>query len=180
MNIASLMTLLRIILILPIMYFISLEDYYSNIIALVLFLIAGATDFLDGYIARKTSTETQLGALLDLLADKLLVCTLLIWFIYMYEGLLIAIPVIIIISRELIISSLRQFIVELDKDNTLRVSMIGKSKTTLQIFSVAMLIIAPNFNEIIVEASIFILWCAALFSIFSLFDYLKKWYEEFS
>jgi len=179
MNIPSLVTISRIILILPIIYLTSLGGYFSNIIALGLFLIAGATDFLDGYIARKTNAETRLGALLDLLADKLLVCTLLIWLVSLYGDLLITIPVIIIISRELVISSLRQFIVEQDKNNVLKVSLIAKSKTTLQIISIAMLIIAPNFKEIIFNLSVVILWSAALFSLFSLYDYLKKWFKEF-
>ena len=68
MTLASYVTSLRIFLILPIMYCMSREYEY---LALVIFLFAGFTDYLDGYIARRTSKETSLGALLDLLADKL-------------------------------------------------------------------------------------------------------------
>ena len=76
MNLASYTSLIRILLIVPILYSISSLEYY---LALVLFLVAGLTDYLDGYIARKTKTETSLGAFLDLLADKLLVCLVLVW-----------------------------------------------------------------------------------------------------
>ena len=60
-------------LILPVLFFISEESGLNNWLALFLFVLAGVTDNLDGYIARKTGTESSLGALLDLLADKLLV-----------------------------------------------------------------------------------------------------------
>ena len=56
---------------------------FYNYLAFVLFVIAGLTDYLDGYIARKTNTETQLGALLDLIADKLLVSLVMVWLVYM-------------------------------------------------------------------------------------------------
>ena len=83
MTIATYISLSRIILILPVMYFTyNGETLVVSIIALALFLIAGLTDYLDGYIARKTQTESNLGALLDLLADKLLVCIVLIWLVY--------------------------------------------------------------------------------------------------
>ena len=112
MSIPSYITLLRIILIFPIMYLIITPSFWNNLWALSLFLVAGLTDYLDGYVARKTSSETSLGALLDLLADKLLVCIVLVWLVYVKQSTYLIIPVLIIISRELIISSLRQYIVE--------------------------------------------------------------------
>jgi len=178
MNIASLISISRIILIFPIIYLSYLENYYANFFAFFLFILAGLTDFFDGFIARKTNTETKLGALLDLLADKLLVCTLLIWLATIYDILSITLPVIIIISRELIISSLRQFSFE-QNQNSLRVSMMGKSKTTLQIISIAALIITLNFQGFLLLLSILILWIATLLSILSLFDYLRSAYKEF-
>ena len=110
MSIPSYITLLRIILIAPVMYLIANPFFWNNVLALLLFLIAGLTDYLDGYVARKTGTESSLGALLDLLADKLLVCIVLIWFVYMNQDTLLIIPVIIIISRELIVSVLNSLL----------------------------------------------------------------------
>ena len=73
MNFANFLTISRVILILPVLFFISEDSGLNNWLALFLFVSAGVTDNLDGYIARKTGTESSLGALLDLLADKLLV-----------------------------------------------------------------------------------------------------------
>ena len=74
MTFASLITCSRVFLIIPVIYLTSLEQIEFNILALICFLLAGLTDYLDGYVARQTDTESAFGALLDLLADKLLVC----------------------------------------------------------------------------------------------------------
>ena len=112
MTLASYITLTRIILIFPIILLSYLQESIFNYLAFILFLISGFTDYLDGYIARKTGKTSSLGALLDLLADKLLVCIVLIWCVFLSDAILLIIPTIIIISRELIISSIRQFLVE--------------------------------------------------------------------
>ena len=81
MTLASYISCLRIVLIVPIIYLLDQGSSYHNYLAFVLFVVAGLTDYLDGYIARKTDTETQLGALLDLIADKLLVSLVMVWFV---------------------------------------------------------------------------------------------------
>ena len=111
MTLASYVTSLRILLVLPIILLTYFQTSFFNFLALFLFIFAGLTDYLDGYIARKTNKETSLGALLDLLADKLLVCVILIWLIFLNPSLFYVIPALIIITRELIISSLRQFLI---------------------------------------------------------------------
>ena len=74
---ANCITILRILLILPILTLISPDQSFNNWAALVIFVIASVSDHLDGYVARKTQTASNLGALLDLLADKLLICIVL-------------------------------------------------------------------------------------------------------
>tara|TARA_Y100000739_G_C20495081_1_gene412262 strand:- start:70 stop:609 length:540 start_codon:yes stop_codon:yes gene_type:complete len=175
MNLASFITLLRIILILPIIYLTSKESLFLNWVALLLFLIAGMTDYLDGYIARKTNTESSLGALLDLLADKLLVCIVLIWLVYIADSFLLIYPVMIIISRELIVSSFRQFIVEKRGNNPVNVSYIAKSKTTLQFVGISFLIISPGFGSLFNGFTIILVWVAALISIYSLMKYVSEY-----
>ena len=115
MTLASYISCLRIVLIVPIIYcleqgFWPEASSYNFYLAFVLFVVAGLTDYLDGYIARRTNTETQLGALLDLIADKLLVSLVMVWLVYVDLNLSVTIAALIIISRELVISNLRQYL----------------------------------------------------------------------
>ena len=106
MTLASLLSSIRALMIVPIVIF-----NCNHLLVFSLFVVAALTDWLDGYVARKTKTETEMGALLDLLADKILVSLSLIWVIYLTQDPFILLPAVIIISRELIISSVRQYIV---------------------------------------------------------------------
>ena len=187
MTLASNISCLRIILIIPITYFLELGKTHilfssgPNLyiyIAFSLFIIAGLTDYLDGYIARKTNTETQLGALLDLIADKLLVSLIMVWLVYVDLNPPVAIAALIIISRELVISTLRQYIIEKEVKRELSVSFIGKSKTTIQIIAISMLILAQEIEGIYLLAVIAI-WFAAIFSLYSLFRYVSEWFEHY-
>jgi len=175
MTYASYITSLRIVLIIPIIILTYAQTTLFNFLALFLFIIAGLTDYFDGFIARKINEETSLGALLDLLADKLLVCLILIWLIFLNPYLSYIIPALIIITRELVISALRQFLIEKKKLKSLKVSYIAKSKTTLQIICISLIIISPEFGNLFALFSFSLLWVTSLLSIFSLYDYLSKW-----
>ena len=179
MTLASYISCLRIVLIVPIIYFLdkgswSEAHWLYNSLALTLFVLAGITDYLDGYIARKTDTVTHLGVLLDLVADKLLVSLVMVWMVYLSIDVWVTIPALIIVSRELVISTLRQYSIKKSYKNKLKVSYVGKSKTTIQIISISMLILAREHHEIWL-LSIIAIWFAALFSIYSLFSYIKGW-----
>ena len=176
MTIASYVTVLRIVLIFPIVYFTSQSEEY---LALLLFIIAGLTDYLDGYIARKTGKLTSMGALLDLLADKLLVCLILIWCVFLSNSILISIPAILIISRELIISSIRQFLVEQNGENPIKVTYIAKSKTTIQMIAISFLILSPEMGAIFNTITILLIWIAALVSLYSLYNYFQSYRNYF-
>ena len=175
---ANYITVSRSVLIFPILYFLSEQNSTSNWIAFCLFLVAGVTDQLDGYIARRTNTVSSLGGLLDLIADKLLVTLSLLYLVSIYDDSSIIIPTMIIVSRELIISSFRQFIVEKHGINPIKVSIIAKSKTTLQITSILFLIISPNFGEFFYSISSILLWLSAYVSVQSLYEYFKS-YKNF-
>ena len=172
---ANYITILRILLIPPVLLLASPEQSQSNWLALLLFVIAGLTDHLDGYIARKTGTITSLGALLDLLADKLLIIITLFYFISFGSDLLLLIPSLIIIIREIVITSLRQYLAEKAGGNPLKVTLMAKSKTTIQIFALSFLIISPNFGQAFINLTIFLLWFAAYVSLHSLYDYVKTY-----
>ena len=170
MTFASYLSLTRALMIIPIIFF-----HGQHVIVFSLFVLAALTDWLDGYIARKTKTESNIGALLDLLADKILVSLSLIWLIYLYQDAYIFVPSLIIISRELIISSIRQYIVEKNEGKKIEVSFIGKSKTTLQLVAISMLFLLPLFGRDFYLLTISILWMSSFISIFSLYTYLVKW-----
>lgn len=180
MTFANLITFSRIFLIIPVIYLTSLEKVEFNFLALICFLLAGLTDYLDGYVARKTNSESSLGALLDLLADKLLVCLTLVWLITLNNSLIFVIPVLIIVLRELSISSIRQYIVEIDGINNLEVSYVGKSKTTIQFIAISLAIIAPGMGLYLYILSIIFLWLASLISVISLYKYLVTWNKFFN
>ena len=148
---------------------------WSNWIALALFVIAGITDHLDGYIARKTGSTSSLGALLDLVADKLLIVITLCYFISYESSILLIAPSLIIIFREIVISSFRQFLTERVGKNPVMVTFIGKTKTTLQIFALSFLIISPNFGMPFFVLTIILFWLAAYVSLYSLFDYIRTY-----
>ena len=172
MHLANLITITRIILILPVLYLASPYESTSNWLALGLFIFAGITDHLDGFIARKTGTSSSLGSLLDLIADKLLICIALFYFISFANNQLLVIPSLIILSRELIISSFRQFLTEQLGSNPVQVSLIAKSKTTFQITALSFLIISPNFGDYFYLITIILFWIAAYLSIHSLYGYI--------
>ena len=187
MTLASYISCLRIVLIIPITYFIYLGEYHKLsgsgpnfyiYLAFSLFVIAGLTDYLDGFIARRTNTETQLGALLDLIADKLLVSLIMVWLVFIEYIVAVAIPALIIIARELVISTLRQYVIEKRGNKEISVSFIGKSKTTIQIIAISMLILAQEITSIYTLALIAI-WFAAIFSLYSLFAYASEWFRHY-
>jgi len=175
MTLASYITLLRLVLIFPILYLMSISQEY---LALGLFVLAGLTDYLDGYVARLTGKETSLGALLDLLADKLLVCLVLIWCAFLSGSILVITATLMIISRELLMSSIRQFVVEKAGKDPIKVTYIAKSKTTVQIVATSFLILSPEMNIYFNQISVLLIWIAAFISMYSLLDYFES-YKEF-
>ena len=172
---ANLITISRIILILPVLLLVSEEKNLSNWFALILFVLAGITDNLDGYIARKTGTESPLGALLDLMADKLLVVIVISYLVSFTTNKYLIVPAMIIIFRELVISAFRQFLTEKKGGNPIKVSFIAKSKTTLQIIALAFLIISPNFGKYFYFLTIILFYLAAIASLSSLYAYIKNY-----
>ena len=172
---ANYITTLRILLIFPILIMASPEAGPGNWIALVLFVIAGITDHLDGYVARRTNSSSSLGALLDLVADKLLIIVTLFYLISYESSLMLLIPSLVIIIREIVISSFRQLLTEKEGSNPVKVTFLAKSKTTLQIFALSFLIISPNFGQPFWFLTIILFWLAAYVSMHSLFGYIKTY-----
>ena len=170
MNLPNKLTILRVIMI-PFFVVCLLWEGGDNPIfryaAAALFLIASFTDMLDGKIARKYNLVTNFGKFMDPLADKLLVCSALICLIELEE--LPAWMVIIIISREFIISGFR--LIASDNGVVIAASYWGKFKTTFQMAAVVLLIL--DIEQLQLLTSI-IVWIALILTIVSLVDYLIK------
>ena len=181
MNLPNKLTVFRVILIVPFVllllgghaqwgwfmaFFGGIADYVDYI-ALGIFIIASLTDMLDGKIARKYNLVTNFGKFMDPLADKLLVCSALICLIEL--GRIPAWIVIIIISREFIISGFR--LVAADNRVVIAASYWGKFKTTFQMIMVCLMI--ANIEALAIVTQI-VMWVAVALTVVSLVDYLVK------
>ncbi len=144
-----------------------------DILAAILFLIGGLTDWLDGYIARKFNLMSSFGAFLDPVADKLIVSTALV--ILVWLGRVDTIVAAIIIGREIGISALREWMALAGESSHVAVSMIGKVKTTAQMIAIPFLFYSGYFFHIDTQfVGNILIWCAAILTIWSMLYYLEK------
>ncbi|MBM3631014.1 MAG: CDP-diacylglycerol--glycerol-3-phosphate 3-phosphatidyltransferase [Alphaproteobacteria bacterium] len=179
-KIPNILTIGRIILVPFFVIAFYLPGFYGDLTALIIFIVASFTDFLDGLLARMLGEESKLGELLDPIADKIIVATALILLVMNetikhYE----VIAAIIILTREILISGLREF---LAKDRVkLPVSSLTKLKTFLQMASISLLLSGETGNKIInfenynaQMIGITLLWISAVLTLFTGYKYLRK------
>ena len=169
MNLANKLTMMRVILIVPFVFFL-LTDRFGNTgkwIALAIFIIASLTDFLDGQIARKMNMITNFGKFMDPLADKLLVSSAMICFVELDR--LSAWIVIVIIAREFIISGFR--LIAAERGIVIAAGWWGKFKTAFQMAAVIFLIIDLESLKIITTILVYV---ALALTIISMVDYMVK------
>ncbi len=157
-----------------------LPGFYGDVIPFTLFVIASFTDFLDGLLARIYKEESRLGELLDPIADKIIVATALILLVMdgtikNYE----VIAAIIILTREILISGLREFLAK--GQINLPVSNLAKTKTFLQMFAISALLTGETGNKIInfqyynaQTIGIILLWLSAFLTLYTAYEYLRK------
>lgn len=147
---------------------------WSDPAAGALFAIAGITDSLDGYFARKYGQTSRLGAFLDPVADKLIVAVALVLLVSKDTRLIVVLPAIIIIGREIAISALREWMAEIGQRTKVAVSPLGKIKTILQIVGLSMMLIRwdvwllPTY-----EVGVVLTVVAAILTLVSAVDYLR-------
>ena len=172
MNLPNKITMLRILLI-PFFVFFMLTDQipYSRYIAVSIFIVASLTDTLDGYLARKYNLVSNFGKFVDPLADKLLVCSALVCFVALPENPMPAWGVIVIISRDFIISGFR--LVASDAGVVIAAGWWGKIKTVVQMMMSVLLIVDFD-GEIINLVEYIFIYAAILLTVISLVDYLWK------
>lgn len=151
------------------------EEFWMRWVALGIFVVAAITDFFDGYLARIWAQQSSLGRMLDPIADKLLVAACLMMLVAdkTISGWSIW-AAIVILSREILVSGLREFLAELRV--SVPVSTIAKWKTTLQLVAVGFLVVG-HAGDHIVPGTVFIgtilLWVAALLTLYTGYDYFK-------
>ena len=183
-KIPNILTIGRIIIVPFFVISFFLPGFYGEIIPFLLFVLASFTDFLDGLLARLYKEESKLGELLDPIADKIIVSTALILLvmnetIQNYE----VIAAIIILTREILISGLREFLA--DVQIKIPVSGLAKSKTFIQMFSIAILLTGETGNKLInfenynaQTIGIVLLWLSAFLTLYTGYDYVRKGIEH--
>ena len=168
------LTIGRIIIVPVFVFAFYLPGFYGDVIPFALFVIASFTDFLDGLLARIYKEESKLGELLDPIADKIIVATALLLLVMNqtirnYE----VIAAIIILTREILISGLREFLAE--GKIKLPVSNLAKLKTFLQMFSISLLLMHPLFGNNFFISILILLLISTFLSLASFLNYLKIW-----
>lgn len=173
LTLPTLLTLLRILLI-PLVIVLFYFDY--PLAAALTFGLAGATDWADGYLARLLQQESRLGAFLDPVADKLMVVVVLLLIIEREADIWITVAGIIIIGREIIISSLREWMAEVGQRGKVAVAYIGKVKTTAQILALGFLLYNKDLWDVlpIRELGLILLLIATVLTFVSMVQYLQS------
>ena len=171
--IPNFLSVFRMIAFLPVIILFSSEYYLTSFF---LFTAAAWSDFLDGFLARRYNNTSNFGSLLDLLADKILVSSTLIFLVFYTGNIYLLILTTIIVVREISISSLRLFLVS----NGAEISKItpdkfGKLKTFLQMFSLSLLLVFPLLGNVFFIGVLILLLISTFLSIISFINYLKIW-----
>ena len=181
-NLPILLTWLRIVAI-PLLIAIYYVPYSwatpheRDLTATLIFMAAGITDWADGYLARKLNQTSAFGAFLDPVADKLMVAAALIVLVQL--GRTDAIIASIIIGREITISALREWMAKIGAAKSVAVSMLGKIKTTAQMVAIPMLLYKlPLFGFDMLQLGHWLIWIAALLTLWSMGYYLRMAWPE--
>ncbi len=174
-NLPNFLTLLRIILIPVFIVVFYLPAKWAYWVTTGIFVFACLTDWLDGYLARRLHQESTFGAFLDPVADKLIVVGALILLVQSYGTALLTIPALIIVSREIVISALRELMAQYGSSAKVAVVYIGKLKTFLQMTAIAVLLSQPHqmsWHNPIILVGYILLYIAAALTLWSMLVYL--------
>ena len=174
LSLPNLLTSLRIFLI-PVLvlcfYLLPLDLRY--LASAFIFSVASLTDWLDGYLARRMGQMTPFGAFLDPVADKLLVAVALILLVEAHASALLAIPALVIVGREIVVSALREWMSTHSDRAGVRVSMVAKVKTGFQMTAIIVLLAqGPDLSAPLVILGYLLLYIAAGLTLWSMWQYL--------
>jgi len=173
-NIPNAITLLRMVLIPVFVLLFYLPQDWSPLACALVFALAGATDWLDGYLARRLNQSTPFGAFLDPVADKLMVAFALVLLVQYYHAWWFSLPAMVIIGREIVISALREWMAEIGKRTSVAVSYVGKIKTVFQMVAITgFLLISPSSPLWLQSICTLLLYAAATLTLWSMMIYLR-------
>ena len=155
-------------------FYLGLKPQTQNLIATVLFVVFAATDWLDGYLARKLNQTSAFGAFLDPVADKFLVCASLLVLVHLRRADVFV--ALIIVGREIAISALREWMAQIGASKSVAVHMLGKLKTTAQMVAIPVLLVDDDLFGII-DTRLWgtaLIWVSAVLTVWSMAYYLRK------
>ena len=147
-NLLNALTLSRVLCAILIYLLLFLKSYY--LFAVILFGVASFSDFLDGYIARKTNSESVLGEILDPIADKLLIVFVLIGLSINLDSFLIGFVSSVIISREIWVAALRDINSRNNESDKTKVTFLAKTKTAIQMLAILMYLVGLAINNMMI------------------------------
>jgi CDP-diacylglycerol--glycerol-3-phosphate 3-phosphatidyltransferase len=173
MNIPNLITVLRVVLIPIFILLFYMPYHWSYMAASSVFAFAAATDWLDGYLARRLQQSTPFGAFLDPVADKLMVAVALVLLVQAHANFWLTLPAAVIIGREIVVSALREWMAEIGARAHVAVSNLGKWKTAAQMVALVILLANPPAFTPWVVAGYALLLVAAGLTIWSMLKYLR-------
>jgi cardiolipin synthase len=186
MTLPNIMTLARLAAIPAFMIVFYLPFTWSDLAAALIFLVAGLTDMLDGYLARRLGQTSRFGAFLDPVADKLIVAAALVMLVHIHATLWLVVPAVVIVSREIAVSALREWMAEVGQRKRVSVSWMGKVKTVAQIAAITGLLaqkpVLTKAGELVMSPlawlSYSLLYIAMVLTLWSMFVYLKAAWPE--
>ncbi len=176
-NLPTLLTWARIVaipLIVGVFYVGHLSPAEQNLVATAMFIVFALTDWADGYLARKLNQTSAFGAFLDPVADKFLVCASLLVLVHLERADVFV--ALIIIGREIAISSLREWMAIIGATKSVAVHMIGKVKTMVQMIAIPFLLFDGRLFGLIDTRlwGTWLLWMSAVLTVWSMVYYLQK------
>lgn len=174
LNVPNAITLFRIVLIPVFIVAFYIPEFPSRHLMLtILFFIAGVSDWIDGYLARRLGQQSAFGAFLDPVADKLMVVTAMILLLTRHSDIWMALPAIVIIGREIAISALREWMAGLGETTKVKVSYLGKLKTFSQLLAIGFLLYEKNIGMFsMLMVGYVLLYTAVILTLWSMVTYL--------
>lgn len=174
LNLPTWLTLFRLVLV-PLLVLLLMMPFFpgQNILSTAIFGLALATDWLDGWLARRWGQTSGFGAFLDPVADKLIVCAVLVLLVYRDPHIVVALPATLIIGREIAVSALREWMAEIGQRGLVAVGAAGKYKTSIQMIAILVMLYALPTQGRLYGFGVTLLAIAAVLTVWSMAMYLR-------